>query len=58
MKSKTVKKYLIGLLSCLALLIVTAGVTQAQPRWHIIGNYLNGEKEAADWATTYPNEKE
>jgi hypothetical protein len=27
-------------------------------RWDIIGNYLNGEKEAADWATTYPNEKE
>ena len=33
MKSKTVKKYLIGLLSCLALLIVTVGVTQAQPKW-------------------------
>jgi pimeloyl-ACP methyl ester carboxylesterase len=33
MKSKTVKKYLIGLIGCLVLLIVTVGVTQAQPKW-------------------------
>ncbi|MCG2721004.1 MAG: alpha/beta hydrolase [Thermodesulfovibrionales bacterium] len=29
----TVNKYFIGLISCLVLLIVTAGVTQAQPKW-------------------------